>query len=317
MRSLRLKLVVGSLLLLTAVILGFDAFFFLAKRSALLDALDSRLFVAAQALEKRLEIKDGKPAFDPDDEGRTEAAPEAARPIRITDENGRVLHQSASPIDAVWPSSPRDAAAPAWKTVPAGGGRAWRILTWVDRIEIDKDAAEKGAAGGEGTIAVTIQCAEPLAALREELRELGSLLALLSLAAFLTAGGGSFVLAGRALRPIRRINEALAGISASRLDARIDATEFDRELHPLIDQLNGALDRLERGFRQERQFTADASHELRTPLAAILNTIEVLLRRPRAEAELVEAHRDNWRTARSMQTIIEGLLLLARMDAGK
>ena len=140
---------------------------------------------------------------------------------------------------------------------------------------------------------------------RDERRAAGARLRswlVLSLAAFLIAGGGSFVLAGRALRPIRRINEALADVSASRLDGRIDAAGFDRELHPLIEQLNAALDRLEKGFRRERQFTADASHELRTPLAAILSSIEVLLRRPREEAELVEAHRDNWRTARSMQS---------------
>ena len=187
----------------------------------------------------------------------------------------------------------------------------------MDRIEIDTESSEKNAARPEKTLAVTIQCAESLAATNKELRELASLLAVLSLAAFLIAGGGSFLLAGRALRPIRRINKALAGVSETRLDRRIDPEGFDTELHPLIEQLNAALDRLEKGFQRERQFTADASHELRTPVAAILNTIEVLLRRPRADQELIEAHRDNWRTARSMQAVIEGLLLLARMDAGK
>jgi heavy metal sensor kinase len=135
--------------------------------------------------------------------------------------------------------------------------------------------------------------------------------------AFLIAGGGSFLLAGRALRPIRRVNAALDAVSETSLDQRLDPSSFDLELHPLITRLNAALDRLEKGFQRERQFTADASHELRTPLAALLSSIEVLLRRPRTDAELIEAHRDNERTARSMQAVVEDLLLLARMDAGK
>jgi heavy metal sensor kinase len=142
-------------------------------------------------------------------------------------------------------------------------------------------------------------------------------LVLIGLAAFLIAGGGSFVLAGRALLPIRRINIALANVSESRLDERLDPGPFDKELHPLVGQLNAALDRLDKAFQRERQFTADVSHELRTPVAGILNTLEVLLRKPRSREELEEAHEDNLRIARSMESMIERLLLLARMDAGK
>jgi len=342
MRSLRLKLIVGFLLVLTAVILSFDGFIFVAKGNALLDILDSRLFAESQSLARRLEITNGKPAFDlVDDNG---LKPAISSFIRIVDENGLIVHQSPNSPEIPWPAFPKNAAvphqatarldrtqsaqsdhqrkvaspaSPVWKTVRSSRSKIWRTVTWVDHLEIDAVSGEKNAVLPETTTAVAIQCAESLAETKEELRELASLLAVLSLAAFLIAGGGSFLLAGWALRPIRRINKALAGVSETRLDRRIDPKGFDRELHPLIEQLNAALDRLEKGFQRERQFTADASHELRTPLAAILNTIEVLLRRPRRDQELIEAHHDNLRTARSMQAIIEGLLLLARMDAGK
>ncbi len=346
MRSLRLKLIVGSLLVLAAVILSFDVFIFFAKRNALLDVLDGRLFAESQSVALRLEISGGKPAFDPaEDNG---ALPTISSLFRIVDENGKIVFQSPRSTELSWPAVPKDAATPAsrdepparhspvdislgrvlrkwtpeqspgpqplWATTRSAGDEAFRMATWVDRVEIDK---ESSAGRPDATIAVTIQCAESLAATNEELRELASLLIVLSLAAFLVAGGGSFVLAGRALRPIRRINKALAGVSETHLDRRIDPGGFDTELHPMIEQLNAALGRLEKGFQRERQFTADASHELRTPVAAILNSIEVLLRRPRGDQELIEAHRDNWRTARSMQAVIEDLLFLARMDAGK
>jgi heavy metal sensor kinase len=315
MRSLRLKLIVGSLLVLAAVILSFDVFIFIAKRNALLDVLDVRLFAESQSVALRLEIAGGKPAFDPaEDNG---ARPAISSLFRIADENGKIVFQSPRSSELPWPSVPKKEATLKRTTVHSAGGKVWRTATWVDRIEIDKESGEKNANRPDATIAVTIQCAESLAKTSEELRELASLLAVLSLAAFLIAGGGSFFLAGRALRPIRRINKALAGVSETQLDRRIDPEGFDMELHPLIEQLNAALDRLEKGFQRERQFTADASHELRTPVAAILNSIEVLLRRPRGDQELIEAHRDNWRTARSMQAVIEDLLFLARMDAGK
>jgi heavy metal sensor kinase len=315
MRSLRLKLIVGSLLVLAAVILSFDVFIFIAKRNALLEVLDGRLFAESQSVALRLEIAGGKPAFDPaEDNG---PRPAISSLFRIVDENGKIVFQSPRSSELPWPSVPKDAAIPEWATARSARGEAWHVATWVARIEIDKESSEKSATRPDATIAVTIQCAESLAPTNKELRELVSLLAVLSLAAFLIAGGGSFLLAGKALRPIRRINKALAGVSETRLDRRIDPEGFDTELHPLIEQLNAALDRLEKGFQRERQFTADASHELRTPVAAILNTIEVLLRRPRGDQELIEAHRDNWRTARSMQAVIEDLLLLARMDAGK
>jgi two-component system OmpR family sensor kinase len=202
-------------------------------------------------------------------------------------------------------------------TVRLKRGEAWRIATWTERLETETDAAEKKSGRAEASVGLVIQCAESLSPTAHELGELASLLALVSLAAFLIAGGGSFWLAGRALRPIRRIDAALEEVSETRLDRRLDPSSFDIELHPLITRLNAALERLEKGFQRERQFTADASHELRTPLTALLSSIEVLLRRPRSEAELIEAHRDNEKTARSMQAVVEGLLLLARMDSGK
>ncbi len=315
MRSLRLRLIVGSLLVLAAVILSFDVFTFAAKRRALLDALDGRLFAATQAASRHLEIESGKPVFDPAEENG--ARPPLPPVFRIIDEKGETLGQSPGPVSFFWPASTAGAPNPRETTIRSGRGETWRVATWTERRETDADTAEKNAVHSDASVGLVIQCAESLAATARELRELASLLALLSLAGFLIEGGGSFWLAGRALRPIRRVSAALETVSETRLDQRLDASSFDIELHPLITRLNAALDRLEKGFQRERQFTADASHELRTPLAALLNSIEVLLRRPRTEAELVEAHQDNEKTARSMQAVVEGLLLLARMDAGK
>lgn len=315
MHSLRLKLILGFLLALAAVIAGFDVFIYTAKRYALFEVMDGRLYAETLAISRHLEIEGSRLFFDPSEENG--AHPPLPRVFRIVGENGTILAEAPSAGAVPWPALRPDGKNPQWRTARAGHGRHWRVATWKGRSEANEEIAGKSRPADETSFGFVVQCAEPLAAAAEELRKLVSLLAAVSLMAFLIAGGGSFFLAGRALRPIRRVNTALEAVSETNLDQRLDPSSFDVELHPLITQLNATLDRLENGFQRERQFTADASHELRTPLAALLNSIEVLLRRPRTDAELIEAHRDNERTARSMQAVVEGLLLLARMDAGK
>jgi heavy metal sensor kinase len=315
MRSLRLKLILGSLLVLGTVILSFGLFVYFAKSRALLSVMDGRLAAGVKALASHVEWDSGRLIFAPaeDYDIRGELPPA----YRIVDEQGGEIARSAAGSSPAWPAERPVEGRSLLATTGTGKDGRWRVVTFSTRISGEKDRAEENEPGLTPAAAVTIQCATPLGPISHELREFVSQLAVLALAAFLIAGGGSFLLAGRALRPIRRINEALANVSETRLDERLDPRPFDKELHPLIGQLNAALDRLEEAFRRERQFTADVSHELRTPVAGILSTIEVLLRKERSAKELREAHEDNLEIGRSMQSMIERLLLLARMDAGK
>jgi heavy metal sensor kinase len=315
MRSLRLKLIMGSLIVLGTVILSFSLFVYFAKSRALLAVTDGRLSAAARTLADHLEWDQDSLRFAPaeDYDIRGELPPA----FLILDPQGREIARSAPESAPVWPLERPAEGRSRLTTAGAGRGSRWRVVTFSSRLSQEQDRAEENEPGLAPAAVVTIQCATPLDAIGHELRELASQLAALALATFFIAGGGSFLLAGRALRPIRRINNALANVSETRLDERLDPGPFDKELHPLIGQLNAALGRLEKAFRRERQFTADVSHELRTPIAGILSTIEVALRKEHSAKELKEAHEDNLEIARSMQGMIERLLLLARMDAGK
>jgi heavy metal sensor kinase len=134
--------------------------------------------------------------------------------------------------------------------------------------------------------------------------------------ALLFAGGGGWLLAQRALRPVDRMTDAARRISAEHLDERLDTTGSDDELDRLAATLNDMLGRLDVAFRQTRQFSADASHELQTPLTILKGEIEVALRAPRSPEEyqrvLASALEESERIAR----LVEGLLLLSRADAG-
>jgi heavy metal sensor kinase len=316
MRSLRLKLILGSLLVLGTVILSFGLFVYFAKSRALLALMDSRLAAGAQVLISHVEFDDhGRLLFAPAEEYDIQGTLPSV--YQIVGPDGEVIDRSAAKFPPGWPAEHLDDGRPHVLTLGLAREGRWRIVTLSSRITDEPDLAAGESPRASFTALVTIQCAEPLGPVSRELKELASQLAILAIAAFTVAGGGSFLLAGRALRPVQRINDALAYVSETRLDVRLDPRQFDKELHSLIGQLNAALDRLEEAFRRERQFTADVSHELRTPVAGILNTIEVLLRKQRSEKELKEAHEDNLEIARAMQAMIERLLLLARMDAGK
>lgn len=129
------------------------------------------------------------------------------------------------------------------------------------------------------------------------------------------AGAGGYFLAARALAPISQITETARQISAQSLSARLHLPSSEDEVGRLAATFNSMLARLDKGFRREQQFTADASHELRTPLSAMQTIIDSTLARRRTVQEYEQALTDLGQETRHMRTLTEGLLHLARADA--
>jgi heavy metal sensor kinase len=128
---------------------------------------------------------------------------------------------------------------------------------------------------------------------------------------------GGWLISARILRPLAAISATASAISATNLTGRIDPEEVDRELAELAGVLNAMFDRLEAAFERQARFTADASHELRTPLAILRSHAELALSRPRDAAEYREALEACLRASGRMAALVDGLLTLARADAGK
>src|SRR6185312_1693258 len=110
----------------------------------------------------------------------------------------------------------------------------------------------------------------------------------------------------RALRPLREASETAESIAPARPGIRLPSEEIPREVRPLVLAVNQGLDRLEEGFRIQRDFTADAAHELRTPLAVLRSRIDLLENEKTREALRHDVD--------GMAHIISQLLDIAELD---
>jgi two-component system sensor histidine kinase MprB len=147
------------------------------------------------------------------------------------------------------------------------------------------------------------------------------------LAAGFTAVAGavaSWVVSGRALRPLRALAAtageiARTGDLSRRLDvprSRDDVGALAREFNAMMDRLASSQAWLAAALDQQRRFVADASHELRTPLATIRSNAGFLAGRPdAAPADRAEALDDVRAEAERMAQLVDDLLVLARTDA--
>ncbi len=149
---------------------------------------------------------------------------------------------------------------------------------------------------------------------RRQLHGLRQVLALGLLAAGLVMSGGAWLLAGQALRPLRRIVGEVDGITATDLSRRITQAEGrPDELGHLAQRFNHLLDRLESAFVGQRTFVRDASHELRTPLTALIGELEVaLLPAERPPADYRRTLQSTLDAARQLNSLTNGLLQIAR-----
>ncbi|WP_239313127.1 MULTISPECIES: ATP-binding protein [unclassified Frankia] len=124
----------------------------------------------------------------------------------------------------------------------------------------------------------------------------------------------TWLLAGRALRPVERLRQQAADITATGLQRRLDVPRSQDELARLASTLNDMLARLESSAQRQKDFVADAAHELRSPLSAILAQLEVAARYPDG-ADWTVTLPDLTDDAQRLSHLVDDLVWLARLDA--
>jgi signal transduction histidine kinase len=122
-----------------------------------------------------------------------------------------------------------------------------------------------------------------------------------------------WLIAGRALRPVRQMTAAAQRISEDNLDERLAVRGPKDELKELGDTIDGLLERLEVAFNAQRRFVANASHELRTPLTTMRAALDVAVAKPEPAPPQTIALAGRLRTELDrIERLLEAFLVLAR-----
>ena len=211
----------------------------------------------------------------------------------VVDDSGNALFSSLKDQAPIFPADPRAAA--------------------VQFLETRKgDAAISGASIRRvvGTKTVWIQAAEDLAnrdvLIDDIVADFFKNVGWITLPILLVLLATDIAIFRRALLPLRQASEIAQQIGPARTDVRLPVDDIPSEVRPLVS-VNQALDRLDQGFRVQREFTADAAHELRTPLTILRTRVDTL----EDQRIAIALHQD----IEAMSRIVGQLLDIAELDA--
>jgi signal transduction histidine kinase len=132
------------------------------------------------------------------------------------------------------------------------------------------------------------------------------------------AAGLGWLVAGRALAPLRQVTDTARRIAAAADPgghSRIALPGPDDEVKNLADAFDVMVERLDRSFDAQRRFVANASHELRTPLTLNRSLVEVAMHRRTASDDVRQLGGKLLRINARHEKLIRGLLLLARSES--
>ncbi|MFC4631323.1 sensor histidine kinase [Promicromonospora alba] len=194
----------------------------------------------------------------------------------------------------------------------AAGSESWRVVALPVTL----------LATGEPAV---VQVSLPLVGMDKTVSILTRTLILSGLGIVLLGGLTAWVLVERSLRSLRSVEHTAAQIAAGDLSQRVPEAPAGTEMGSLAASLNAMLTQIERAFAAQeasevrmRQFVSDASHELRTPVATIRGYGELYRMGALDSTEKVDDTMLRIEdAARRMGTLVNDLLVLARLDEGR
>jgi len=313
MRSLRTRLLAGIIGGMILLLIIFSLLIYVVIRGALVKQFDTSLASVAQILAAAVETDANGVEVDIE----VKQLPEFTNPnhpmnFQIWNLDGQVI--SRSPLlgkgDLPCFNGPLDK--PVFKVFPGPENSPHRAAgtTFLPRIDTD-ESSDAVQTTKQPLILVVTRDAYGLYGQLSFLKWL--LLGATCFIACLTLVIGAYVVRS-GLRPLNTIATEIAAISEDSLATRITAQRVPTEIAPIKNRLNELLSRLQASFDRERQFNADVAHELRTPLAGIRSTIEVALTRDRDATEYQSALSGCLQIAKNMESVVNNLLMLARLD---
>jgi heavy metal sensor kinase len=306
-RSIRARLITLYVVTLSVIFVCFGAYVYLGFKQYLVHSLQRTLLRRAHQIASTILV-------DMPDRGenyvsneiQARYAPELnERIIRITDRSGRIIYQSRNAGDLSAPPPVRFAGAEG-ETKPIN-----REEKPANGNDLQVAAIGYRLSNGQS---YTVEVGSPESDIFSALE---GLLATLSIGFPVFIGltsMGAYILLGRALRPVDEIVESAERITLQNLSRRLPVPNTGDEVERLSLALNRMIGRLNESFQLTNRFTADASHELRTPLTIMRGELESLLKEDQLGASQTSQIESILEEAERLSQIVEGLLLMSRLE---
>ena len=308
--TLRLRLVAGLVVLLTAGLALFGIATYLPYRQSEYQRLDAQVRNVQPLVDAQLDASAGLSTREggggpPGGPGGGPAP--FAYPIGAY---GQLRSYTGAVLAILQPT----AAAPKWpSTLPVSSGHLFTV----------------GSTSGSGQYrclridspnGITL-IAVPTTEVTKSLHKLVLIESLAAIGLLAVLSGGSWLILRRGLRPLERMAGTARSITSGDLSQRVtevgptEVGELGLALNTMLDEIEEAFKEREETERRLRQFLADASHELRTPLTSIQGFAELFrLSGDNAPVDLPTILRRIEEESARMRDLVEDLLLLARLD---
>ncbi|MFJ9419764.1 ATP-binding protein [Streptomyces sp. NPDC101227] len=317
-RTLRSQLTAGLVALLALACLAVGVTTVVALEGFLVRRLDQQLSASAGRFAVSLE-HEARPDADnrPDTRGQAEGT-FGARLLRGTPTQAAVVRAAADARVPLTRDDRRELAA-----LPTDGtGRSIR-LSVLGRYRVN------AVAGDDGDVLVT---GLPLHPVEETVHRLEAVEAAVFGGALLVTGVMGALWVRLSLRPLRRVTATAASVAELPLasgevampepvpvaDPRTEVGQVGTALNRMLGHVGNALERRQASEERLRHFAADASHELRTPVANVRGHAELALRHQGPVPGDVRRALDRIQSeSERMSRLVDDLLLLARLDAGR
>ena len=322
--SLRNRLILATLALATIAIAASDLVATNSLRSLLIAQADNQLYEVAETTLLRLDRAGIESEIEAEEDYKNNFRP--LRPlgavptttaVTLLDFEGNMIGQIGGQFATSSDLAEFKNLTP--QKVVSYQGKPFTIRGADDQADIR--AIARLLPSGVGTVVISVA----LDSVERTLQGLTGIFFLISLLVLVVIGFVTRSLIKLSLKPLNRIEETAAAIAEGDLSSRLPSVNPRTEVGRLTESLNTMLSRIEKSFEVQtesedklRRFVADASHELRTPLTAIRGFAE--LHRQGAvvgEEKTRELVSRIEKESIRMSTLVEDLLLLARLDQSR
>ena len=314
--SLRWRVLLGATLVTFVALLVASEIGNVMLRDGLISQLDERLALAAHGLTPAFEDDGSSVHFEWEGAG---VGPQVI--FRAWDASGSILAESSGGLSIPTRVAPTIFVSQSTtETIKLSDGSNARamLINFLPKLDTHSEPLSDNAlASTRPAPPVTLEVAAKLADVESVLALAKRRMAVVIGSALLLTVAVLWPITNIILRPVNSIADRIRSLDVSELRSRVDTTKCPTELRAIPVRLNELLGRLEESFDRERAITANVAHELRTPLAGLRATIELAETKSRSIEYYQRTLSDCGQMGRELESLVERVLLLARIDAGK